>query len=132
MSKNKTITGVDGAVVLLKPVVPSQPPGEVFLRRGDELPDNVLDGEVDRLTRLGVFADPATPQPLTSAAAGGRITALEAELTALRDRAETAERTAKEVKAELDAVKKAAPKGAKEAPAPNPAQPVATLPPAPR
>jgi hypothetical protein len=131
-AKKKTVTGVDGALVFLKPRVPNQPAGEVFLRRGDELPDNLVDGEVERLDKLGVFADPDGPRLATDAAAASRVAALEAELAALRERAENAERTVEEVQVELDRARKAAPKGAEKATAPNPANPVTTAPPTPR
>lgn len=39
-------------------------PAEVFVGSGGELPDNLLDGEYERLDRLGAF-DPLPPRPLT-------------------------------------------------------------------
>jgi hypothetical protein len=131
MAKTKTVTGVDGAIVNVKPIVPSQPPGQVFLRRGDELPGNLIDGEVERLTGLGVFNDPAAP-PVAAVAAAARITALEAELAAANARTEAAERAAAEVTSELNAAKKTAPASAKKAEPPNPANATATPAPTPR
>lgn len=125
MAKTKTVTGVDGAIVNVKPLVSSQPPGQVFLRRGDELPDNLVDGEVERLTALGVFSDPAAP-PVAVVAAAARIAALEAELAAANARTEAAERVAAEVTDELQAARKVAPASVKKAAAPNPASVTAT------
>lgn len=127
-TRNKTITGVDGAVVLLKPRATGQPPGEVFLRRGEDVPDNLLDGEFDRLTSLGVFAEPPGP-PVPVAVVSAQLVALEAELSAATSRAEAAERTAEQVKAELDAARKAAPASSRKVEPPNPANPVTTPPP---
>jgi hypothetical protein len=57
MGKQRTVTGVESAFVRLDTGATD------IVRHGQPLPDNLADGEVKRLTELGVFAD--APRRLT-------------------------------------------------------------------
>jgi hypothetical protein len=47
-------------VTVLKAYVDT-PDGMVAVKRGDPLPDNILDGEAERVRALGALGEPATP-----------------------------------------------------------------------
>lgn len=58
MSNDKTVTGVDYAIARIKKGDGSLLREEI-VRRGQSLPSDVTADEVERLTALGVFGDPA-------------------------------------------------------------------------
>lgn len=72
--ESRTITGVDGAIVYIKSMnyrTGAEVHRAVPLVRGEELPDGLVEGEIERLTDLGVFDD-LTPRQSRLAARRAR------------------------------------------------------------